>query len=77
MVESEYFSYIYFYNISSNYEKWITHSVSNLVEFWQDKISLGYLGGFALFLDPYDYYLILNYIIFYLIKDFDRICGID
>ena len=33
MVWSEYFSYVHCYNISSNYEKGIIHSVSNLAEF--------------------------------------------
>ena len=33
VVQSEYFSYVHCYSISSNYEKGITHSVSNLAEF--------------------------------------------
>ena len=33
VLQSKYFSYIYYYDISSNYEKGITHSVSNLAEF--------------------------------------------
>ena len=33
VVQSKYFSYIHCYDISSNYEKGITHSVSNLAEF--------------------------------------------
>ena len=77
VVRSEFFSYIHCYNISSNYEKGITHSVSNLAEFWQDKNLSRSLGGFALFIDPYDHCLILNYIISYLIKDFDGIGGTD
>ena len=74
VVQSEYFSYVYYYSISFNYEKGITHSVSNLAEFWQGekkkrRRSL-VMGGFALFIDPYDHYLILNFIISYLIKGF-------
>ena len=33
MVQSKYFFYVHYYIISSNYEKEITHSVSNLAEF--------------------------------------------
>ena len=41
VVQSKYFSYIHCYNISSNYEKGITHSVSNFADFQQDeKVSL-------------------------------------
>ena len=36
VVQSEYFSYIHCYNISSNYGKGITRLVLNLAEFWQD-----------------------------------------
>ena len=34
VVQSKYFSYVHCYIISFNYEKEITHSVSNLAEFW-------------------------------------------
>ena len=49
-------------------------------QIWQSfgKIkSLLVIGGFALFIDTYDHCLILNYIILYLIKDFDGISGMD
>ena len=71
VVQSDYFSYVHCYNISSNYEKRVIHSISNLVEF------PGHWGAFILFIDPYDHCLILNYTISYLIKDFDGIGGID
>ena len=47
--------------ISSNYEKGITHSVSNLAEFCKEEEKEEDplpLGDFALFIGPYDHYLI-------------------